>query len=183
MALATSSGAGIPKSVRGRARVGQVRCPGMRLSKCSHWKSCRGSRFWKDSGRMSSSTDANMSSRRFPCWFRLQVLRRNRAASDQEGKGSAGPRRRPETQPAERSFAGASRSSRPGGRPEIGASWRSLAERGQSGGSRGCREALRAASSSATRCSAACRAAFSSLRAASACCRAAFSSSWAASAV
>ena len=80
-ALATSSSSGVPNSVRGRARVGKVRCPGIWLSKRSHWKSCRGGSFSNGSGRTSSSIDANLRSRRFPCWFRLQVLRRNGATA------------------------------------------------------------------------------------------------------
>ena len=122
-ALATGSSSGPPKSVRGRARVGQVRCPGIRLSKCSLWKSCRGGSFSKGSGWTSSPTDANlnmrnMSSRRFPCWSRLQVLRRNRATASQFWNGSAGPRgwpaggRNPNS-PSVRS-PGRSRSSRAG---------------------------------------------------------------------
>ena len=174
-ALATSSSSGIQNSVRGRAWVGKVRCPRIRLSKCSHWKSCRGSSFPNGSGRTSSSPDSTMSSRRFPCWFRLQVLRRNLAASGQEWNGAVGPRRWPETQPAERPFGRVLPVAMSRVRPEVGVGCRRLAERGQSGGSRGCRAALRAASSSATRCSAA------SARI-SACCRAAFSSSREASA-
>ena len=59
-----------------------------------------------------------MSSRRFPCWFRRQVLRRNRGAAGQVWNGSAGSRgwpaggRKPNP-PSVRS-AGNSRSPRPG---------------------------------------------------------------------